>query len=80
MTNKKENEKNIPRTLENVCDESDFCLKMPENIYDYCGVGFMRKVECSKQAMNPDYTGHYPCFKYPRNPGKELIDGQGGNA
>ncbi len=53
---------------------------MPDNIYDYCGVGFTRKVECSKQALIQDYTGLYPCSKYPRNLNEESSDEQGYSA
>lgn len=74
----KENECNGKiRTLEEVCNMSCFCFKMPDNIHDYCGVGFTKKVECSKQALTPDYNGLYLCFKYPRNLNEESSDEQG---
>lgn len=66
------------RTLEYVChNEKCYCFKMPENFYDYCGAGLTRKVECSKRALTQDYTGLYPCFKYPRSPNEESGDEQG---
>ncbi len=69
------------RTLEEVCNVSCFCFKMPENLYDYCGVKMSEdRIECSKRALSQDKNGLYACFKYPRNLNEESSDEQSYNS